>query len=329
MADKNEELLQKIVSNFPAGISLALAYGSGIFNQKDNVCSKNMLDFVFVLEDALQWHEQNLQRHPSHYSFVKSLGVNAVVYLQDRYGAGLYYNTLVPMEGRTIKYGTVNRKNFLVDLNEWVWLYLAGRLHKPVRIIHQGPGFSSAMEQNLYSAVNAALLCLPESFTEEELYLNVGGLSYAGDLRMIIGENKNKVQNIVLPNVESFRSMYHPVLSKFGEIHFDPSSRLYKQSIDAAVTYSRMLALPKNLQRKIVQQVASKANALSVVEVALGEVSKDKIRCSELVRKGISSIVRTSSVTQSLKGVLSAGTWKTLLYSSQKLTKMLRAMIPK
>ena len=37
--------------------------------------------------------------------------------------------------------------------------------------------------RNLVSALTTALLLLPSSFTEEELFLAIAGLSYTGDFR--------------------------------------------------------------------------------------------------------------------------------------------------
>lgn len=38
----------------------------------------------------------------------------------------------------------------------------------------------SALDQNLKSAVTAAFLMLPESFAEEDLFMEIAGLSYSG-----------------------------------------------------------------------------------------------------------------------------------------------------
>ena len=38
----------------------------------------------------------------------------------------------------------------------------------------------SALDQNLKSTVTAAFLMLPESFSEEDLFTEIAGLSYSG-----------------------------------------------------------------------------------------------------------------------------------------------------
>lgn len=330
MADQQEEVLRKILSKFPSGISFAFAYGSGIFHQKGNISSQNMLDFVFVLENTRKWHEDNMygKHHAHHYSSLRWFGSRAFVPLQDKIGAGVYYNTLVPMEGRMIKYGTISRDNFILDLNDWQWLYLAGRLHKPVHVLIRpnSKDIVSALKANLNSAITAALLCLPEYFTEEELFLRIAGLSYAGDFRMVVGENKNKVQNIVSSSFESFQELYRPILLNSGKLHFSSSSGKYHQDQASDVIFCRLMSLPKNLQLKIAQAFEGKKVKPSLVESALVKASKDRVSCSQLVNKGVTSIVKRSSITQSVKGIFTAGGHKTLIYSVQKLTKMMKGV---
>ncbi|GMF11451.1 unnamed protein product [Phytophthora lilii] len=72
-----------------------MAYGSGVFQQKNHDASASMVDLVFAVDDPCVWHAQNLERNPQHYSVLKYLGAANVTAFQEKFGAGVYYNTLV------------------------------------------------------------------------------------------------------------------------------------------------------------------------------------------------------------------------------------------
>lgn len=92
MATKSE--LQDLIGLFPE-MEFAMAYGSVAFEQKHHNSSNSMLDLVFAVKDPTKWHAENLQRFPHHYSALKYLGAENISSIQQNYGAGLYYNTLV------------------------------------------------------------------------------------------------------------------------------------------------------------------------------------------------------------------------------------------
>jgi translocator assembly and maintenance protein 41 len=55
-----------------------------------------------------------------------------------------------------------------------------------------------ANQENLTSAINVALLLLPETFTEQDLYATIAGISYMGDPRMSVGgDDPQKIQNMI------------------------------------------------------------------------------------------------------------------------------------
>lgn len=319
------DFLQNVVSKFPSGISLAFAYGSGVFKQEGNISPENMIDFVFVVENSREWHAENMHLHPSHYSFLANLGINAVVNVQDNYGAGVYYNTLVPFEGRMIKYGVINIDNFDRDLSSWEWLYTSGRLHKPVQIIQrkQGPQIRTLLKENLTNALNVALLCLPENFSEEDLYMTISWLSYAGDFRMVIGEDKGKVKKIVHSNIQGFHELYQKLLSRRTDMTL-LSNGSFQQDVGPNHTHSLLECLPNALVKRVLKYAKSHIQEQGNV---LQQVAHDRSKCGALIRKGVGSIVLRSSITQSAKGILTAGLSKTLMYSSLKVSKMLRGMI--
>lgn len=79
-----------------------------------------------------------------------------------------------------IKYGVISTDALCEDMMDWTTLYVAGRMHKPVRIIRPDARILLANQINLVSALRVALLMLPEEFTEVELWEQVAGISYAG-----------------------------------------------------------------------------------------------------------------------------------------------------
>ncbi len=88
-----------------------------------------------------------------------------------------------------------SRHHLIADLLDWESLYIAGRLQKPVRMIHEtrkedDAELHMALRMNLKNALHTSLLLLPEKFTEEQLQEKLCGLSYQGDFRMTIGTLK-------------------------------------------------------------------------------------------------------------------------------------------
>nr|XP_035129559.1 phosphatidate cytidylyltransferase, mitochondrial isoform X7 [Callithrix jacchus] len=213
---------RRILSHFPEELSLAFAYGSGVYRQAGpNSDQKNaMLDFVFTVDDPFAWHSKNLKKNWNHYSFLKVLGPKMITSIQNNYGAGVYYNSLITCDGRLIKYGVISTSILIEDLLNWNHLYVAGRLQKPVKIVTMNEDITlrSALDRNLKSAVTTAFLMLPESFSEEDLFIEIAGLSYSGDFRMLVGEDKTKVLNIVKPNIAHFRELYGSILQENPQV---------------------------------------------------------------------------------------------------------------
>lgn len=325
----SRRLMEQILSHFPRDeIKYAFAYGSGVFQQHGNSDkSKNMLDFVFAVDDPVRWHAENLRRNGEHYSFLRRLGPKYVARVQERHGARVYYNTLVPCEGRLIKYGVVSVRSLVDDLLDWETLYVSGRLHKPVAEVLRDAsdaGLSTALAANLRSAVHAALLLLPEEeFAEEELFAAVAGISYAGDFRMTIGEDRDKVRSIVRPNVDAFRRLYEPHLGDGVHLHWHRSRGTVQQGGSAESRYHHLNLLPKWLMFAIVDQLNYDGRHRDTEEV-LRNLARDGDDCRDVVQSCVSGIVRSSSLSQSAKGIATAGIGKSVKYSFNKLRKMLK-----
>jgi translocator assembly and maintenance protein 41 len=166
-----------------------------------------------------------------------------VSWMQDGWGAGMYYNPFITVNGVMIKYGVVHLDTLARDLSTWDTLYLAGRLQKPVKILRDDPRIRLANQVNLISALRTALLMLPETFTERQLYERIAGLSYMGDPRMhsmIASESPSKVSNIVGAQLPGFRQLYVPLIDNLPNVNFTDARtpRIYGWEKDDAIRHT-------------------------------------------------------------------------------------------
>ncbi|KAG1693275.1 hypothetical protein DVH05_023740 [Phytophthora capsici] len=308
-------LTQALDASFPR-VAFTMAYGSGVFQQKNHDASASMVDLVFAVDDPQAWHEQNIARNPQHYSLLKYLGAANVAAFQENFGAGVYYNTLVPLTGkllgtRLIKYGVVSTQTLCDDLLTWKTLYLSGRMHKPVSILSTNEEIQAASSTNLTNALNYALLCLPEKFSEHDLFMKIAGISYLGDFRMTFGENPKKVRNIVDGNLKAFRELYQHKIqnSTFMSRSISDSDMLVANSNDLKERQRIVEALPSN----VLQRLATKSHGT-------GTFVPQTVTKKQLQRV-IASIVFRSSRSQSIKGIATAGGVKSIVYVAQKLKR--------
>jgi len=320
-------MMEQILSRFPQrALRFVFAYGSGVFQQDGNAnVTKNMIDFIFAVDEPVSWHRENMEMNSQHYSSLRWLGPKYLSRLQDGTGARVYYNTLVPCEGRLIKYGVMSVQSLIDDLLDWETLYVSGRLHKPVLILRRDDvdeqsRLNSALSTNLQSALHTSLLLLPEQFSEEELYITVAGLSYMGDFRMTVGENRDKVRNIVRPNLQHFRGLYQSVVKNEEHLYWSESRGTLEQSLSATSTYHHLNLLPKSLMFQLVNKRTADGRHRDTEKV-LRSLANDT-ECRNVVQSCVSAIVRRSSVSQTAKGLLTAGPIKSLRYGMSKLRKM-------
>lgn len=318
-----------ILEQFPEGIQMAFAYGSGVFKQEgqsDAQVNKNMIDLIFVVDDSYRWHQKNIRQNRSHYSFLKYFGAKQITNFQEKYGAAVYFNTKVQCAGREIKYGVISTKQLITDLLDWNTLYLSGRMHKPIRILIEPTKteLCSAMQINLENAIHAALLLLPETFSEEELYQQIAALSYDGDFRMKFGEDKNKITNIVKPNITYFRKLYENILLKEEHVKWSKSQGVLEQYPNHVSQFHHLNLLPKTVQSNLLSCMHRRPGKYPDLEEIIRQLAFDS-NCADYVRQSISEIVKGSSVSQSLKGLFTAGIVKTVLYSSRKVQKMMNS----
>eukprot|EP00741_Cyanophora_paradoxa_P001133 tig00000459_g1093.t1 len=326
------EALQDFLREAPP-VAFAFAYGSGVVKQRgydytQQSSKSRMLDVVLAVEDSRAWHEAHMARHGGHYAgLARALGPRFVALVQDRMSAGLYYNAIVEYRGQVLKYGVISVANLRDDLERWRWLYSSGRLHKPVEVLADSGALSSAVEGNLRHALHAALLLLPERFEEAELWHAIAGLSYTGDFRVGIGENPNKVANIVSANADRFAELYHPAiasaerrLSRAG-VPGNPLQQDASPSARAELLRSLPHALRSSLERAQPAPPGPSGSHSSSSDWAAALAAGPPAALAAAVRAGLSSLVGPSSRAQAAKGIVSAGVTKSLAYALQKLSK--------
>jgi len=291
-------------------LEFAMAYGSSIFKQNGyKEKDKPVIDLVFAVNSPSKWHENNLMKNPKDYSLkTRKKGLEFIDRMQKKW-TNIYYNVYVPFQQRKIKYGVISQENLISDLTEWETLYIAGRLHKPAKILKSNEKINNAVKTNLEHAINTALLLLPENFTERDFYIKIAGISYMGDIRMIFGENKNKVKNIVDGNFEGFYKLYNGIMKKqYNEVINLLNGRKIQQDKSPKTQKAVYNKLPINLKRKI--------------KTPINFESTDDIR--NKVSGGVKSIIFWPSVKQPLKGLLVSDILTSIEYGFGKFKKSFR-----
>lgn len=319
--DQLKEDLRMVLEQFNAPIRYAFAYGSGVFSQSGYGEKETpMVDYVFAVSHSQHWHSLNMHQHEDHYSFMRRFGSGAVSRVQDNFGARVYYNPYVKITGKNIKYGVVSVDNLCKDLLDWETLYLAGRMHKPIKILRDDARIRLANQVNLVSALRTALLLLPQSFTEEELYTTIAGLSYTGDFRMTFGENPNKVRNIVQSQLFNFNRLYSGLISSFGNVNYTGVQRL-EQDANPKVRGNAVSKLPRRLHSKVMEHYRVKFSDIEDKTDLCNRIAEEE-DLPKVIRAGLGEIIRKPAMTQSLKGILSAGPLRSFQYANEKIAKM-------
>ncbi|KAI8072545.1 mitochondrial matrix Mmp37 [Gongronella butleri] len=287
-----------------------------------------MIDFIFGVSHPEHWHAMNMQQHPHHYSSLRHLGSNAVSFLQDRFGAGVYFNPYVEVNGVVIKYGVVSIDRLCRDLIDWETLYVAGRMHKPVKILCDDARVRLANQVNLTEAVRVALLTLPENFDQVELYERIAGISYVGDFRMTVGENPNKVRNIVGAQLDHFHRLYFSLLDDLPNVAILNNGR-FQQNLNPKFRGLMVQKLPRTLYDLIMKEHRDHA-ARKHIEVPLNKFATyQQIAASPdlplYMDQSLRAVIGRPALTQSIKGIFTAGIGKSSRYASAKLGKWVKA----
>jgi translocator assembly and maintenance protein 41 len=296
--------LQSLVDCFPPVVH-AFGYGSGVFSQRDN--EHGMVDLILVVDSAQEWHAWNLQQNPLHYAWLPRLCGPIVCARLQNTGPGVYFHTHVPLEQKVIKYGAVELSKLQQDLQDWSFLYLAGRLHKPTVVITQNDIIMEMQQTgNLPAALAASLILLTvnnrnngiQEYSLGDVYQQIAQLSYAGDFRTKVGaEDPHKVHKLVHSpgQMQRFDDLYKDSLrdmEKAGLVNvIMGTERRIEYSDSASPEFFRRL--PPQFLR--------------------GDTTN--------LRSSLARIVALAARTQSVKGIVTAGLWRSTQYAVTKLSK--------
>lgn len=235
-----------------------------------------------------------------------------------------------------IKYGVVSMASIHQDLHTWNRLYLAGRLHKPVQTLLHHPTVQQAQQCNKEFAMRTALLLLPEQSRMVDVLRTICMLSYAGDFRMGIAEDPKKVDRIVSGSSQGLMEMYSSVLERkkkegLVDIHTQEAKDASHSGSNVLIyrnsTRESIATLLGGLPIHVLQKIAKYAGIADFQSRAgmHQQIGHDIVQkapgYSELVRRAVSSIVRSSSHRQAMVGLLSAGVVKSIRYAWAKLRK--------
>jgi mitochondrial translocator assembly and maintenance protein 41 len=274
-----------IEKNFPK-IDFGFGYGSGIFQQFNQKKNGKMKDFIFVVQNSQTFHEENLKRNQHHYSFISRLfGSSFINFIQKNGGGHLYYNTFIKLKENEdeiiIKYGVMDMDDFKNDLLNWNTMYVSGRLHKPVLILFQ-ENQKELLKENLKNAFLISLYRLMSK--EKEEY--------------------------------SFMELFHKVcsLSYEGDIRMNlnmENSNKVENIIKGSYSSFKELYSPF-FTFWIQETKEEKFNIIKTKQEILQEITIPQF-------ENLKSIVRKSSIIQSLKGVLSIGISKSMKYLIHKI----------
>ena len=159
------------------------------------------------------------------------------------------------------------------------------------------------------NAIMTALAMLPTQFEELELYMTVASLSYTGDPRMGIGENPNKVTNLVTPMLPAYRTLYKNALQSFGtdflrSVYLPQGDRTVFIQDDRMDTRRFLLSrLPLSIQREL--QTSPRLQLSS----------------AEDVKNAVATVVARTATPQTVTGLFTAGFTKSAAYAAAKIAK--------
>lgn len=278
----------------------AFGYGSGVFKQKNHTAS--MIDTIFVVNDPKKWHKQNMKRNPKDYPLTGKIMLKIFNLNKIKYLTGVTYQSFIPFGGKMFKYGVISESRFIKNLQVWDHFFIPGRLQKPVFVMKTNPIIEDAMRQNRENALLAVILTLQSGdVTLTDLYVQLCGLSYRGDIIRTVFEKKKKRENTVKGSFDDFVNIYGKE-NKFFHTEHDQKIIIHYDAVLAAVEQ-----LPEGLYNYL-----NKNGYFQESWKKIGIGINNYLTFRNL---------KDSTLAQPITGLMTTGLPKSLIYSAQKLIK--------
>ena len=306
----NMDDIRKRVINFANTIPHAVcvkAYGSSIAYQegyKEN--EKKQVDLIVVVDDIKKFYSDNMKKNSYMYNLTPKIYFTLAKEKTLRKHASICYTTHINYGCDTYKMGVIEKKDVLDDLLNWKTFYIAGRFQKEMFTAIKDEDIEKANILNKRNALVISLLLLEkDKNTLTDLYETLCSLSYKGDTRkMVKAEDPNKVRKLAKGSKEFFDREYKDKTTLFKVVDNE------QLIIDYDRVYSSIKSLPTNL-------------ANSIESVLTKNLKKDEEReeIRDVINKYLVKIIKSSSLGQTTKGILTTGPINSFSYVFEKLKK--------
>lgn len=193
-------------------------------------------------------------------------------------------------------------------------------MQKPVNFIKDDEPMVKFLNQyNLKNAMTLLILLIESAeFSERELYEQITRISYLGDFRMYIGgENPNKVRNIVEKQFPRFKKLYDPILHYFIQrnclviVSNNNNDKTFRKNLTINNKIKLISTLPLQFRSKLYRMYQEKS---------IKEIVNDK-NLSRNLTTIVSRTIQISSIKQTVRGIFSAGIFKSIKYAIAKQLK--------
>ena len=138
---------------------------------------------------------------------------------------------------------------------------------------------------------------------------------------MVVGEDRNKVANIVRPQVDRLRNLYRSRLQEVAPV-LHMGDGVCEQDLSSEGRMTHLTKMASGVRDRVLAMHTTTQNNRQVEEVLEEMAHSD---CSQVVAKAVGQVVAGVDKSQAAKGILTAGGKKAVIYSWAKVGKMVKS----